>query len=133
MATQPPHGVGQAITAIWISLAVSALSALAGKLMGLSTQDEFITSLIAYAIHRPGRQFPEVRGTSSSLSTRTQRLSRFGGIPASRAAWASYVRQRAQMDTTFLLAEGGDGQSARHPPLKTLPSLFGTAPLMYPS
>ena len=49
MATQPPHGVGQAITAIWISLAVSALSALAGKLMGLSTQDEFITSLIAYA------------------------------------------------------------------------------------
>ncbi len=49
MAAQP-HGVGQAITAIWISLAVSALSALAGKLMGLSTQDEFITSLIAYAL-----------------------------------------------------------------------------------
>ena len=43
MATQPPHGVGQAITAIWISLAVSALSALAGKLMGLSTQGECIT------------------------------------------------------------------------------------------
>ena len=83
MATQPPHGVGQAITAIWISLAVSALSALAGKLMGLSSQDEFITSLIAYTIRRPGQQFPEVRGTSSSLSTRTQRLSRFGGIPAS--------------------------------------------------
>lgn len=50
MATQPPHGVGQAIAAIWISLAVSALSALAGKLMGLSTQGEFITSLMAYAI-----------------------------------------------------------------------------------
>ena len=50
MAIQPPHGVVQAIAAIWISLAVSALSALAGKLMGLSTQGEFITSLIAYAI-----------------------------------------------------------------------------------
>jgi hypothetical protein len=45
-----PQGVRQAIFAIWATLIISALSALAAKLSGLSSEGEFIGSILVYAI-----------------------------------------------------------------------------------
>ncbi|WP_269531153.1 hypothetical protein [Chitinimonas sp. BJYL2] len=45
-----PQGVRQAILAIWITLAISALSALAAKLSGLSSGNYFVFSIIVYAL-----------------------------------------------------------------------------------
>ena len=45
-----PQGVRQAILAIWATLAISALSALVAKLTGLSSQGDFVGSIIVYAI-----------------------------------------------------------------------------------
>ena len=45
-----PQGVKQAIAAIWITLAISALSALIGKILGMSSEGDFIGAIFAYAI-----------------------------------------------------------------------------------
>jgi hypothetical protein len=45
-----PQGVRQAILAIWATLAISALSALIAKLSGLSSQGDFVGSILVYAI-----------------------------------------------------------------------------------
>lgn len=44
-----PQGVKQAILAIWLTLAISAASALVGKLSGLSSQSDFVGAIIVYA------------------------------------------------------------------------------------
>jgi hypothetical protein len=44
-----PQCVKQAILAIWITLVISALSALVAKISGLSSQGDFISSIIVYA------------------------------------------------------------------------------------
>lgn len=45
-----PQGVRQAILAIWLTLAISAASALVAKLLGLSSQGEFAAAIVIYAI-----------------------------------------------------------------------------------
>jgi hypothetical protein len=45
-----PQGVKQAVLAIWATLALSALSALAAKLSGLSSQGDFVGTIVLYAI-----------------------------------------------------------------------------------
>jgi hypothetical protein len=45
-----PQGVRQAIYAVWLTLAISAASALVGKLSGLSSQGEFVGAILVYAL-----------------------------------------------------------------------------------
>lgn len=45
-----PHGVKQAIIAIWATLALSALSALIAKVLGISSKSEFISAIVVYAL-----------------------------------------------------------------------------------
>ena len=45
-----PVGVRQAIIAIWITLAIYAISALLAKLWGISSDSDFVGALVVYAL-----------------------------------------------------------------------------------
>ena len=48
--TSPPQGVKQAILAIWGTIAISACSALLAKVLGISTQSDFVGAILVYAL-----------------------------------------------------------------------------------
>ena len=50
MMYMQPQGVKQAILAIWLTLAISAVSALIAKILGISSEGDFVIAIIVYAL-----------------------------------------------------------------------------------